>query len=242
MLSQSVQPAWLTSIWCVGSETTFWPARRSSWAPWPGPRGPRTTGIGVCWTSPRAAISGCAWTTCAAFSAWAASGFGTGVRCVGCRAILRRNLRTKEITRTCQTVFHPFPGARGGRRETNGRRRGAGRKRRTNWEIVWPNDSGGLGATRRLHEGDRRQKDISSAESSETLHGKTCRTDGEDRSGLRVGKRRATERTYASIYCVLPCVANSNGSVTRLKVGKEGQRWSRAWPASVCSADDSGRL
>lgn len=222
MLSQSVQPAWLTSIWCVGSETTFWPARRSSWAPWPGPRGPRTTGIGVCWTSPRAAISGCAWTTCAAFSAWAASGSGTGVRCVGYRAILRRNLR-KSYGRVRR--FSIGSRARGGRRETNGRPESEGQTEKS----YDPTTTAGW-VRRGGWAKEIGNKRISARQSPRRLNtGKLVvsvhRTDGEDRSGLRVGRRPATEWTYASIYCVLPYVADSNGPVTRLKMGKEGQRW-----------------
>ena len=70
----------LTSTWSSYSGTRSWPARPSSWGSWRGPPSPWMRGTSACGSASPARRSGSGWRTCAASSAWAASGSGRGGR------------------------------------------------------------------------------------------------------------------------------------------------------------------
>lgn len=82
----------LTATLSVCSETRSSLVRPSSSGPWPGWLARPTPGTSACGSASPARRSAPGWRRCAAFSSWAASGSGTGVRFGGSRRTERGQL------------------------------------------------------------------------------------------------------------------------------------------------------
>ena len=82
-----------TSTWSCGSGTRFWPARPSSSGSWPGRPARRSPGTSAGGSASPARRSELWRRTCGAFSAWEASGSGTGVLSAGWRRTAPEPLR-----------------------------------------------------------------------------------------------------------------------------------------------------